>query len=83
MWFETDDEDVGFPKSRCATCEREVVVYRTLDDAGQIACRCLDCNGPMPDPEGAWSRDELIEAGYKIEGQGSNAQKGSCGNCGV
>ena len=84
MWFEqADPEDLSFPKGRCPSCARDVLVYRDLDAQGELAAHCLDCGDKLSEEaEQGWSSEALMAEGYRFEGQDAHQQKGSCGNCG-
>lgn len=84
MLFEqADPEDLSFPRAHCQHCACDVLVYRDLNDKGELTPRCLDCGGELLDEaEQGWSTDTLMAQGYRLEGQDTHQQKGSCGNCG-
>ena len=83
MWFETDPDDVTFPTGACPGCDRQVLIYRDLNDEGDEITRCLDCGELLEAGSDAWTRSDVVEQGYRFSGDEVSEHKGSCGNCGT
>lgn len=79
--FETiTPEDTSFPHAYCAHCDREVLVYQTLNEQGELLPSCLDCDTPLAhlSPE-SWSTEDLVDQGYALEGHRGDSTPGGCG----
>ena len=71
-----------FPHGGCPDCGQEVLLYRDLDDAGELIHRCLDCDARVePTRASSWGPEEVLEAGYPMEGI-LGEPEGSCGGGG-
>lgn len=78
-----------FPVGYCASCERDVMLYHDLDDAGVLRQRCVHCDeAPTPrradaDAVGRRGAPALRKLGYVFDGDAPEPVKG-CGkpNCG-
>ncbi len=67
-----------FPMARCEPCDRTVLTYAALDDAGLERRLCVHCDGEIADELRWVSATELEDSGYQF---GAPAPKKACG-CG-
>jgi hypothetical protein len=69
-----------FPTARCAVCDKSVLCFLDLDDAGADVVRCLDCSAAV-DPAAVEWRDL---GGVETLGYGLVLPEGGCGrpDCG-
>jgi hypothetical protein len=77
-------QSASFPTARCQACEKIVLTYIAIDDRGEEARRCVDCDAAVGDALEWIGADELQDLGYRF---GAPAEKrsggcgGGCGSC--
>jgi hypothetical protein len=74
----------GFPVTRCARCDREVLTHVHLDDRGEERRLCLHCDAEVDPEEVRWvAEGELGGLGYALGGEEGGCGRPGCGrgNC--
>jgi hypothetical protein len=67
----------AFPLARCASCEKDVLTYVMLDEAGAEYRACADCDSPVASEISWVSTAELESVGYQVGKRRPKA--GGCG----
>jgi hypothetical protein len=62
--------------ARCASCEKDVLTYVMLDEAGAEYRACTDCDSPIAATISWVSTAELESVGYQV---GQRRKAGGCG----
>jgi NAD-dependent SIR2 family protein deacetylase len=75
-------QSASFPTAHCSACEKAVLTYIVLDDAGDEVRRCVDCDAEISQGVDWIGADELEEMGYHF-GAPKEKRSGGCGGgCG-
>ncbi len=78
-------QSARFPTAHCSMCDKVVLTYIALNEAGTELRRCVDCDGAISERLEWIGADEVEELGYRF---GAPAEKrsggcggGGCGSC--
>jgi len=71
----------GFPVTRCAVCDKDVLCYLDLDEADSEIVRCLECSTEVAAAAVRWlDLHDIEELGYGFVLPPEGCGQPGCGN---
>jgi len=79
-------QSAAFPTARCSACDKFVLTYISVDEAGAELRRCVHCDAMLAQRLEWIGADDLEELGYYFgappeKPNGGCGSGGGCGSC--
>ncbi len=77
-------QSASFPTAHCSACEKAVLTYVAIDDAGGEMRRCVDCDAAIGQRLEWISAEDLEDLGYRFgapKEKSAGCGSGGCGSC--